>query len=789
MNTAVTDVITSYKSRTIKTLRDQQIALTPCLDPNIYEERVTSYIFDTQRQLVNPLREACFRLHYMYLKSMPPRKYIEYSVSRHPIEYLVAEEVIDPFLFFINGVMIPWRIMEIIMTHETYHILCTTEDQYWLDILRNPTDVQVIHLPSGCVYCDYPIGYAYNKIFGFDDLGQFSNDPKCHISIVDESKFMDYYKGNNIGDDDTSILPVNALCINDDTSIKYFSNNVIIFRNHLLDVGSDIKFSSTLLTIDNGNNPFDDVLDFVVFRDIRTKDTADNIKNASLAYIEPLIKSQNAGEEVPEYLPELQTEFDFEMSRKKSYQQNVDESIDYIMNYNPSLFEESYMVNKNLTIEEKSGYWVIENTREDGTLMIPRRHGEFNEEYIIMLVNGVMYKFYYMMKYTSDYCIIPIKDINGDDIIEFLRFDDINNSSFDITIRENDLFEKYDKNYINDKMVLFSTIPPTQDFVFPEDGLQHFPVAYTLEKDESDEEKVRIRLEDSRYYGVPLKMVYHDQFKHYWFDISGIDPNATEYAIDLGKKFMYCHDYSRYMVFFNGHRLGTDQYRMCLPVRSTTPFYKFELYLTMAVNDGDRVDVLYTPSLLKDIIFIPEINDDGKITVDLSDITYATTTNLYMIWANGKKIPRSSIENIDSTHIRIVDDIETVKHICVTKFLPDIDELTEVFKTSKSLWDRIMSRLTSEEVEQILEHSGVVITNTEEDIYTNSVSVRSVMLELIREKYMMNALVDTTGPFVYGYLDVDDTIVEDYDTAGNAVLESGDANLTENIDHIERYWP
>ena len=286
-----------------------------------------------------------------------------------------------------------------------------------------------------------------------------------------------------------------------------------------------------------------------------------------------------------------------------------------------------------------------------------------------------------------------------------------------------------------------------------------------------------------------MKLVYRDQFKHYWFDINGIDPNATEYAIDLGKKFMYCHDYSRYMVFFNGRRLSTDQYRLCLPVRSTTPFYKFELYLTMAVNDGDRVDVLYTPSLLKDIILIPEIKDDGKITVDISDITYSLTNRLYMIWANGKKIPASSIENIDSTHIRIVNDIETVRYVSVTKFLPDIDELTEVFQTSTALWDKIMSQLTQEEVEQILDHSGVIITNTEEDIYANSVSVRSVMLELIREKYMMNALVDTTGPFVYDYLDVDDTIVEDYDPAGNATLLSGDANLTDNIDHIERNWP
>ena len=778
MNKAVTDVITSYKPRVINTLRDQQSALTPCVDPFIIEGQVTEYIYNTHRTLVDPNIEACFRCHYMYMKAMPPRKYIQYATCIEGIGYLVDQEVISPFLFFVNKKMVPWSMIDIIMTHEDYFILCHTENSTWLAEFRNVQSLDVVHLPDGCLYHDMPIGDNPNRIFGFDTAGNFTSDPDCPISIVDETSFMHFDAFSTSG-------TVSAYAVTEDTSIKYFPNNVILFRNGLLDTDTAIDFTSTLLTIDGGKNDNSDMLDFVVFRDERTRDTVDNVKHANLNFIKPYVEKQNKGEYVPDWFEDLQTEFDFHMSRDKDYPTNVDESIDYIIKYNASLFEDAYLKDRNLVIEEKDGQWVIDNTREDGTLMIPRRHGEFTEEYILLLVNGMLYKFYYMTKYTPDYCIIPIKDIVADDVVELLRFTGVNNNSFDITVAEDEPYRLYDENYINEDMILFSTIPPTDEYEFPADGLQHFPIDYTLEKNEDG--MVRIRFSDPKYYGQKMKVVYKHQFRHYWFNVYHVT-NDT-YSVDLGTKFMYCHDYSKFMVFFNGRRLANDQYRLCLPVRPGTPYSRFELYLSMLVEEGDRVDIIYTPSLLKDVVLVPEIGEDGKITVDKSDITYSLTKNLYMVWANGKKIPASKIANIDSTHIKIIDDIETLKYVCITKFLPDIDELTEVFQTSTALWDSIMASLTDDEIEQILSFAGTTITDTEADIYDGSVNIKSVMFELIREKYIMAANVDTTGPFAYDYTDVDTTAIESYDSGDNAVLEAADANRKDNISGIERPWP
>ena len=358
MNTAVTDVITSYKPRVINTLRDQQSALTPCVDPYIIEGQVTEYIYNTHRTLVDPNIEACFRCHYMYLKAMNPRKYIFYSTCIDNLAYLVDQEVVSPFLFFVNKKMVPWSMIRIIMTHEDYYILCRTSDPIWLAELRNVQSLDVIHLPDGCIYRDMPIGDNPNRIFGFDTSGNFTNDPDCPISIVDETSFMHFDAFSTSG-------AVNAYAVTEDTTIKYFPNNVILFKNGILDTETPISFTSTLLTIDNGVNTTGDQLDFVVFRDERTRDTLDNVKHANLNFIKPYVETQNNGGYVPEWFTQLQTEFDFNMSRQKDYVTNVNESIDYIIKYNASLFEDAYLVNRNLVIEQKDGQWVIDNTRED----------------------------------------------------------------------------------------------------------------------------------------------------------------------------------------------------------------------------------------------------------------------------------------------------------------------------------------------------------------------------------------------------------------------------------------
>ena len=426
----------------------------------------------------------------------------------------------------------------------------------------------------------------------------------------------------------------------------------------------------------------------------------------------------------------------------------------------------------------------MENLNEDGVLIIPRQHSSMIDEFILMLVNGILYKYYRLIKYRANQCIIPIQEIAYTDTVEFLRFQNVNNGVTNIIINEDDGFLNYSPDIINNNMILFSTETDIDIFQFPLSGLQHFPVDYTLEID--DNGKIKINLTNSFYYGKPLNVAYRNRFQHFWFNLV---ETTDKYTVNLSDKFMYCNDYAKYLVFYNGRRLGSDHFRLTLPVRPTTPFSTFEIYLSLPVKTGDRLDIVYVPSLMHDTIMMPEVPVSGDIIVDKNVINYGLSTDLYMLWVNGKKIPASHIVDIDSTHIRIISDEASTETLCITKYIPDIDVLTSVFNENEALWDTITAQLSDSEIYSLLGINGVNLTNTETNVYDGAVDIKAIMYELIREQFVMNPRVDITGPFIYDYQDVDQTAIDGYDSGNNAILPVMDANRQDNLDNVTRPWP
>ena len=115
------------------------------------------------------------------------------------------------------------------------------------------------------------------------------------------------------------------------------------------------------------------------------------------------------------------------MDKNIDYNTNIVNAIKTMLKYDSNSFQETFKRTSNLEITEYTGEWVNKTTRQDNTLWVPRRHNYMNEEFIIMLVNGKLYKYDHAIKYRANYCIIPITDIDDNDKIEFLRFKNINN--------------------------------------------------------------------------------------------------------------------------------------------------------------------------------------------------------------------------------------------------------------------------------------------------------------------------------------------------------------------------
>ena len=806
--------INSYKLKSADPLKNQQIAYIPTVNDDQIECMVFSYLIDGKRTLINQSTQACFKLHYLKFKPMLPRKYIKYKNGIWDIMHLVENNVIFPFMLFINGVFIPWELISIAIGQENYFILVdTSTNDIFKEHIRDVKYAQIVTLP-GHVNYENDGFMDYDVLFGFNEYGEFDTNCKYLFrNSTDAHHMMFRYWDTSEG--------VNAFEIFDNTTIKLTKDNVILFVNGRFATGKktnikkaydsdykdeetgrvnpcvefvtsdedlgtnpDIKFDSTLLTIGNGTNENHDVYDFAVFANYKYTNTADNISKVSLGALTPLIQDQNSGVSNPQYLQELQQQFEMSMDRTKKYDENVVNAIKTMLSYNASLFNSVYKDKSNLTIEEYTGEWVIENTDADGVLTIPRQHSSMVEEYILMLVNGTIYQYYYMCRYIANKYIIPVQGISVNDTIEFLRFRNVNNRVTDLTVKEDDGFRLFSSEIINNDMVLFSTETDQDNFDFPVDGLQHFPVEYSLETNDVGETK--ITLANPFYYGKQLKVAYKNRFQHFWFILS---ETTDKYTVDLGDKFMYCNDYSKFLIFYNGRRLGSDHFRLTLPVRPTTPFYKFDIYLTLPIQEGDRLDVIYVPSLMQDIIMIPEVPVSGDVSVDKSVINHGLSTDLYMVWVNGKKIPASNISDIDSTHMRIISNEDSTETVCITKYIPDIDVITDIFKDNEALWDKIMSQLTNEEIYNLLGINGEDLKNEEESVYANAVNIRAIMYELIREQFMMNPRVDITGPFIYDYQDVDQTAIEGYDSEDNAILPVADANRTDNLDNVERPWP
>lgn len=571
--------------------------------------------------------------------------------------------------------------------------------------------------------------------------------------------------------------------------------------NESLGANPSIRFDDTFLTINNGAALTGSSFDILVYINSAHSNSVENVTKIEDDKLREFISDNR-----DKYNNHLGKEFILsdhehhvfeEVDGKKilsqeSYNQYITRSIRTILEYDSHAFNNAIKINSNIEFFETDGKTIKEQVnKKDGCLYVPRRHGEMNEEYVIMLVNGTLYKYYHSVKHVFNHCIIPISDINDDDKIEFLRFKDVNNYTFDLTIPKptasDNGFRMHSSDYVNGDMILFSNVhnkPADESYTYPTNENLYFPVDYTLDTNSADNQ-IRINLNDEFYYDKPLKVAYRNRFIHSRYLIPSDE--YVQYAIDMTEDFMYCNDYSKFIVFHNGYKLDSDLYRIVLPTRATTPFYDIKLYISVAVNAGDSIDVIYTPSLLQDIVYKEEIESNGIIAVDKSILNYSIGSDLYMVWLNGKKIPNSHIKDIDRSRMIIISDEKSVKNLTITKHIPDILYIKDVFMDEKyeSNWDKALEGLSIQNIKDMLGITTSNLTASDFDYREGSVDIATIMYELIREQYVINPRVDITDKFIYDYLDIDQSFVTEDGTGSiesPVILPVADANREDNLD-------
>lgn len=786
----VTDLVTKLRNERPEAKLGQQLYAIPQKDNKMIKSQ--EYYYYTQsrvRTAVDFKREVCLELNYVKFKELTAKQYKDIQGSTHGLEELFQKEYLFPFLVFINGRMIRWEYISLICVTEKYYLLIQGIDQdifdeYFFGTLHS---FNIVYLPDNVIYKDGGFDTTARTLFAFDEAGGIVKEGNAR-TVIDSKD-----PGVSISAADLTDNPYYE--ISDQIKYSYFADNICVFNNGVYDGFNDISVIGNIAQINGGNLGASDNLYVRAFYNTgMATPSYNNISRVSASYIKNDIIDTFKHPGRYAYLENLKIPFDLEMNRDISYEENRSISLDTIAKYNPLFFNEYYMSQKEFINIEVDFPWIINHLDEDGNLRIPRRFEYGTEFFIIIFVNGELYKYYRNSKYENGDFICPIQGILKDDIIEIMYFKNAKNHAYDMIIDQDEPYLPLDVDYyyIDGDTRIFARETPNNYFEYPSiyEGKHHFPVEYSFEYD-TDAKRFRVRFTDDFYYGKELmltsskRFVFHSELIQMENGIEG-ETEANFFKIDLGDKFMYCNEYDRYLVFYNGRRLMNDHYRLVLPCRDTTPFSKFQIYIAMPLHHGDRVEVFYLPHHFNDIYEATEdLNNTGLITIPKHKLPFALDKHLFTFWLNGKKIPSSALQNIDSTKVQLIVDQESLKTLRVTSMITDKAEYEELkgrFYNMESLWDKVIRQVG--DPLKLLDITTPTLTNTEANFFGDVVLTEAIAKEVIRDWYVCNSGVDVTKPFMYDYYDTQ-SMSSGYDPAGALLLEVADGGNPNNFE-IER---
>ena len=797
------DLIKFYKNQRSEAKLGQQLFAIPRKIDMVDSQVMYYYVGDRRRVAVDFTKEICLHLRDIPWKPMSPDRYVIVQESTTPMEWLIQDGLLYPFLLFINGHMIRWENITVIASQERYDLLIhgLSEDLFSTinptGVLDVETEVFTIRLPDSIEYYQGGYGLDDHTLFAFDEQGVLVTSGVGYILIQNYDTNVEVIDVNT-GSNATFLFA-------SDPMYKYFPENFCIFENGLYDGDAPVKVLATAAMVYNNTIP-DTSKSYLVRIFHNTKlvtPSYDNVRKVNVANIQAdLFAALQESDTTPEYMTSLSPEFDPPYDHDHSSTENDDSILEYLDQYDSMLFNRVYQSNQEFIDLEVDYAWITSHLDEDGNLKIPRRFQDGVNFYIIVLVNGELYEYYRMHKYEFGWFYCPIQNMQDGDTIELLYFKNAKNFELNANIAEDEPYLKLDPWIYNNDMRIFSKHTTDTYFNFPEDAQTMFPVDYTLEYDQNDDKALRIRFTNEYYYGKDIVIANCHRFQYQWFDYDNIttptiidsDGTTTSYFIlDLQDKFYYDNEYDRFLVFYNGKRLINDLYRLVLPYRSTTPFTKAMLYLCVPIKEGDRVEVFYLPHHFNDIWTGNDgtsiMDEHGTITIDKSSLSFSLDSQLYSVWINARKLPNSAIKNISSTKLQITTDLTSTRDVRISTMISDEQIYTEFkdrFSNTESNWDKTIEQYGDHFT--LLGMTAPTITDTDEPAFPETIPTVAVMREIIRNWYQANPLVDTTAPFIYDYDDVDQSIIFAQDAAGNDLLDVADSNATDNL-NVDREWP
>lgn len=745
-------IIEDLKHNTVEAIENIQLASTPHF-VDLKPKRVFTYVYNGAESPVSH-KQILISADSLPYKSLYKRR--NKLVFKDKFIDMINKNEIHPFLVFINGKFIKWSKIEIWSDYRKDYISIN-------ESFKTVNSISILYIPFNVYYSESGKNNSKStSIFSFNNTtGLLDPIGTTVISVDNKDIFYEEY---------TSDMGLRSVELELDPKYKLCESNILVFKQGSPYTNPSIRLDGlNIFTIDNGEYTSATKMTCKIFYNMKGNTSKDNVLNVSNKdYIKDILKSRHYGGTIPLYLDNLMKPFDLKSDGKNYEEITLNYLLD-VMLYNSSLLDIIYKDTSNIISILYSGKEINSKITKDKYLKMPRRRVDNHDDYVMIFVNGELYKNYNLIVYENNFFKIPFGNIDDTDTIELIFFKNINNMVYKAKITKPESYTILDPDIDLNNLKIYSQTVDIADYYLKKNERIQYEVEYTIEYIDG---KPKIVFTSEYFYNRPVTLVSSNQFRYVGFNIL-----KESVSVLLSPDFNYCHDINRYMVFVNGRKANKENFKVTITAPSV-PFTNISVYVQLPLLVGDRIDVFYLPSILDEIVLEPTIPISGDIVIDKTKISYNLDKDLYLFFVNGKKINNRQMIDISPNRLIINSDIKSIQNLCVIKHIPDNVMIKELFDSNESIWDDIINAMSKEEIYTILDVADINISSLEEDIFANNYPIASVIREIVRDYWLRSKVVDAGEVFIYDY---DKRVLEGEDIEGNVLIPVMDAHKEDNI--------
>lgn len=495
----------------------------------------------------------------------------------------INSDKIYPFILFVNDKHIQWSKITIVRDTRYTHFLIPKEP------FKDPVthvlkirSVKFIHIPVKTFYTesgDRPPNDKYLKLLRFNDNGEMVENGKNIYYL--------YHPALQIKSYTFTSANIENFDLNVDHNIHLSKNNILLFKNKLLD-------TDDLISIDRFNLmsvKCDEALYKVrvIYRtDVNTSfNNIDKFNNVEL--VKDISQGRVANKSLDTTI--LNQKFDFDVVSGKTYEQNIKSGFRYISSYDSSFIKKVYDMDSNVETKTYTGKEIRDRVNTFGMLHMMLSKYKSKDTRVLIFCNGLLYHRYSYLVYSINHFDLPVdmEVLKDDDVFEIVFLKNINNYNSIIHYTQKNKF-KEQQPFSDDELLLYTRNP--KDYV-KKSGIElndrsWFEVPFTIDNQGNV-------IVDEYYNDTDLLYTTRNQFKYCYRMI-----NKPTVKIRLTNDFEASINPNQYLVFINGRILNREFYRLIVP-KIDNEFTDPYIYTRIKLNPEDKIEVIYGPIEFKSI--------------------------------------------------------------------------------------------------------------------------------------------------------------------------------------------